>query len=177
MNSTAPQDQLKPTGEPLLDMFRHHLWANLRLLDACAGLSDAQLDANTLGAFGSIRDTLTHLAGAEESYLARLTGERPADGIRRGEFPGMAKLREHLLRSGEGLIEVAGRANTVGHSRVAWEDRAWQVPASLILAQAINHATEHRAQIMVILTQQGIEPPEVSGWEYVVMNLPEEAAG
>jgi uncharacterized damage-inducible protein DinB len=30
----------------------------------------------------------------------------------------------------------------------------------------INHATEHRAQIMVMLTQLGIQPPELDGWAY-----------
>jgi len=30
----------------------------------------------------------------------------------------------------------------------------------------INHATEHRAQIMAILTQLGIQPPDLDGWSY-----------
>ena len=29
-----------------------------------------------------------------------------------------------------------------------------------------NHATEHRAQIMAILTQLGVEPRDLSGWAY-----------
>jgi len=45
---------------------------------------------------------------------------------------------------------------------------------SIILTQAINHSTEHRAHIMTIITQQGIEPPEVDGWAYVVANIPTE---
>jgi len=40
------------TGLP--DFFRYHLWANLRLLDACAQLTAAQLDA-----------TMEHLAVCE----------------------------------------------------------------------------------------------------------------
>ncbi len=40
------------------------------------------------------------------------------------------------------------------------------MPSGLILTQAINHATEHRAQIMTILTQLGIEPPDLSGWAF-----------
>jgi len=41
----------------LPDFFKYNLWANLRLLDACAHLSDAQLDATTRGTFGSVRET------------------------------------------------------------------------------------------------------------------------
>ncbi len=38
------------TGLP--DFFKYNLWANLRLLDACANLSDAQLDTTMIGTFG-----------------------------------------------------------------------------------------------------------------------------
>ena len=156
----------KPAEEPLVELFRHHLWANLRLLDSCENLSDAQLEATTPGTFGSIRATLIHLVGSDESYLARLTGERPADAIGKEAVVGIAELRAHIRRSGAGLIQAAGRADKIGRIRVAWDDQAWQFPASIILTQAINHATEHRAQIMAILTQLGIQPPDLDGWSY-----------
>ncbi len=63
------------TGLP--DFFTYNLWANLRLLDACAHLSDAQLDATTKGTFGSVRETLMHLFAAEEGYVRALTGTIP----------------------------------------------------------------------------------------------------
>lgn len=161
--------------QPLAELFRHHMWANLRLLGSCENLSDAQLDATAHGAFGSIRATLTHVAGAEESYIAHLTGEWPADALSQDAAASIAELRTHLHRSGEVLIAVAGQMGTIGHIRVAWGGSAWQVPAGIILAQAINHATEHRAHIMTIITQQGLEPPDSDGWAYVVANLPTEA--
>ena len=40
------------------------------------------------------------------------------------------------------------------------------MPASLLLLQAVNHGTEHRSQIATVLTQLGIEPPEMDGWTY-----------
>ena len=46
-------------------MFEHNRWANLRAVEACAGLTDAQLDATVPGTYGSVRDTLMHVAGAE----------------------------------------------------------------------------------------------------------------
>jgi uncharacterized damage-inducible protein DinB len=167
-----------PTQEPLVDLLRHHLWANLRLLDGCEALTDDQLDETIHGTFGSIRATLSHLAGAEESYIARLTGEWPADALREDAEAGIADIRAHLRRSGEGLIREAQRVGEIGHIRVSWGGNVWQVPAGIILAQAINHATEHRAQISTIITQQGLEPPEVDGWAYVIATIPtEEGAG
>ena len=63
------------TGLP--DFFKYNLWANLRLLDACAQLSDAQLDATTTETFGSVRETLMHLFAAEEGYVWSFTGTTP----------------------------------------------------------------------------------------------------
>jgi hypothetical protein len=63
------------TGLP--DFFQYNLWANLGLLDACAHLSDAQLDATTRGTFGSVRETLMHLFAAEEGYVRHFTGTTP----------------------------------------------------------------------------------------------------
>jgi uncharacterized damage-inducible protein DinB len=50
--------------------------------------------------------------------------------------------------------------------QVDWDGTPRDVPTTIILTQAINHATEHRAQIMVMLTQLGLQPPDVDGWCY-----------
>jgi uncharacterized damage-inducible protein DinB len=42
----------------------------------------------------------------------------------------------------------------------------WWMPVSLFLLQAVNHGTEHRSQIATVLTQLGVEPPEMDGWAY-----------
>lgn len=57
----------------------------------------------------------------------------------------------------------AGRGYCVG-AMAKWRPR--DVPKTIILTQVINHATEHRAQVMAILTQLGIEPPDLSSWSY-----------
>ena len=61
----------------LAGFFKYNLWANLRLLDTCEQLTDAQLDAVFPGTYGSIRVTLKHLLGAEERYAARSAGGFP----------------------------------------------------------------------------------------------------
>lgn len=163
---TQPRSEQRNANAPLVDLFRHNLWANLRLLDACANLNEAQLKASAVGTFGTIYNTLKHIVGAEQGYLIHLTGRSPETPLRREDNPDVATLRTHARRSGEGLIEVASTGPPdVVHPE--WDGQRWPVPAGLILTQAINHATEHRAQIMTILTQQGIEPPDLSGWAYV----------
>jgi uncharacterized damage-inducible protein DinB len=58
----------------LTELFRHNLWANLGIVDCCLAVPESVLEASVPGTFGSIRNTLTHIAGAEGRYLAVLTG-------------------------------------------------------------------------------------------------------
>lgn len=156
---------MKP-ADTLTTLFSHNLWANLRLLERCAGLTDEQLDATVLGTYGSIRDTLQHIVTAERSYLSRIsTGQRyrrPKDAPPLS----IAEMIESARTSGSGLIEWAARVPAQDSVQVDWDGTPRDVPKTIILTQAINHATEHREQIKVILTQLGIEPPELDSWSF-----------
>ena len=61
----------------LVEIFRHKKWANGRLLDACIGLSENVLQANVVGTYGEIWDTLEHFVSSEEGYLYRLEAGQP----------------------------------------------------------------------------------------------------
>jgi uncharacterized damage-inducible protein DinB len=150
----------------LVALFRHHLWANLRLLDACADLTEAQLGAEAVGTRGAIADTLRHIFGNEEMYLARITGRYPDPPLPREGFAGFATLREHARASGEGLIALAATAQATDVIETEWQGRTTTAQVGIILIQAINHATEHRTQIKTILTQIGVTPPDIDGWTY-----------
>lgn len=147
-------------------LFQHHRWANLNLLELCAALTSDQLDSTLVGTFGSIRDTLQHIASAERSYLSRISTGQP---YRRPEdSPPMTldDMKESLTNSGAGLIEWVAKVQGADTVEIDWDGTLRQVPKSILLTQAINHATEHRAQIMSILTEIGIQPPELDAWAY-----------
>jgi uncharacterized damage-inducible protein DinB len=78
----------------------------------------------------------------------------------------MDEMKESLNNSGSGLIEWAVKAKADDSVQVDWEGAPRAVPKTILLTQAINHASEHRAQVMAILTQLGIEPPALDGWTY-----------
>ena len=147
-------------------LFRHNLWANLRLFELCAGLSDVQLNTSIAGAFGSIRDTLHHIANAERSYLHRITTGQPYRRTADAPPPTMAELLKSIRTSGEGFIAAAPRVQALDSVEVDWEGTPRHVPCAILVTQAINHATEHRAQIMTTLTQLGVQPPELDSWSY-----------
>jgi uncharacterized damage-inducible protein DinB len=152
-----------PTGLP--DFFKYNLWANLRLLDACAQLSDAQLDATMKGVYGSVREILMHIFAAEEGYVSSFTGTTPAPPLKElTTFPGFDELRRRAERSGNELITIADQRNLSQLFHL--DGGTYDAPAIIVLIQAINHAIDHRSQIATLLSQQGIELPDLDGWGY-----------
>ena len=152
--------------DTLTTLFSHNLWTNSKLIELCAGLTDEQLDATIIGTFGTIRDTLQHIVTAEQSYFHRISTDQP---LRRPEgAPPLttSEMVESVYRTGSGLIEWAPKIHASDTVQVDWDGGPREVPKTIILTQAINHATEHRAQIMAILTQLGIQPPDLDGWSY-----------
>lgn len=151
------------TGLP--DFFKYNLWANLHLLDACAKLSDAQLDATMIGTFGSVRETLMHLFAAEEGYVRSFTGTTPTPALKEfTTFAGFDELRRRAEISGNELMTIAEQRDL---SQVFYLDGGtYEAPAIVVVIQAINHSIDHRSQISTLMSQQGIEPPELDSWAY-----------
>ena len=83
-----------------------------------------------------------------------------------GDWPGFATLRDQADWSGTFLIDyAAGVSGDPVHAN-EWHGRTERIPASLFLAQAVNHATDHRSQIATMLTMLGVEPPDMDGWTW-----------
>ena len=151
----------------LTELFKHNLWANLHLLDVCARLDEAHLDATVPGTYGSIRDTLIHLFAAEARYVALLSDRQPDQSFNeRTGFPGWEQVRERARQSGEALIAISENFDASRVLRGTRNGESYAISALVPVIQAINHATEHRVHIATILTQQGVEPPTLDGWRY-----------
>jgi len=147
----------------LTDLFRHNRWANERILEACRDLTDAQRATAVQGTYGELGYTLIHIVRAESWYLKLLTGwEPPVRWEIPGPWPGIDVLIERSRFTGYRLSELADQLDPTAVLDVN-EDK---VPTSVVLVQIINHATEHRSQAATILTQLGIEPPALDGWNF-----------
>jgi uncharacterized damage-inducible protein DinB len=156
---------MNPT-DTLTTLFSHHLWANLRLLEQCAELTEEQLAATIPGARGTIQETLQHIVTSERSYFSRIsTGQRydPPPGA-----PPMtiADMIESARMTGSDLIEWATKVQPGDTVQIDWDGTPRSVPKTIILTQVINHATEHREQVKATMTQLGIDPPDLQSWAY-----------
>ncbi len=151
----------------LQQLFRHDLWANRLILDACAALTPEQLEIAAVGTFGPIGRTLWHLIAAEDSYASRLAlRERTLRYHEDAPLPSMDVLRARLESVGPELIELAGGTSETRMVEVTGDDGTQTLPAWILLVQTIDHGREHRTHIATILTQLGVQPPGMDGWDF-----------
>ena len=151
--------------ELLIEAFRYNKWANLHLLDVCAALTADQLELTTPGTYGTISATLLHLVAAEQRYLRRLAGTKP-DINERNPAPSIAILREHAARSGDQLIEAAGRISpddTIDEER---DGTQMMLHLGVVLVQAMHHGNDHRTHICTILGAHSIPYGDMDVWAY-----------
>jgi len=151
------------TDSFLPKLFEHNNWANLQIIQACASLSDEQLDAEPQSATqGSIRSTLMHFVSAQRGYLSLLTLPVEARPTTPLEF---AELQESITTTGEGLLSLVKDEANFTKNRLQTRD-GYYVDPWVVILQIINHATEHREQIKSMLSALGITPPNIDGWDY-----------
>jgi len=148
----------------LKKLFEHNNWANFQIIQACAALSDEQLEAEPQSVTkGNIRDTLLHLVSSQAGYLSLLT--LPVEA-RLDVPPTFAELQESARSSGEGLLAlVTDEPGKLPKTQLQTTD-SYLVEPWVVMLQAINHATEHREQIKSMLSSLGVTPPDIDGWDY-----------
>ena len=150
----------------LVKLFEHNNWANQKVFEACAVLTDEQLDAVPNSATrGTIRRTLEHMGNSQRGYLALLTTpvkirRQPTQAI-----TDITELQESVRISGEGLLALAKGERKPFDVRLETTDGFYTEPW-VVMLQVINHATEHREQIKSMLSALNVEPPNIDGWDY-----------
>jgi len=157
-------------ADPTLDrLFRHMAWANATLIEQLAALSPAQLEYASPGSEDwSAGKILAHLVGAAGFYTSALEdsvpGQRPEPPTNAAEVRALAVLcadYDARLRvqaaTPEGVVVRRRDGQTIERSRTT------------VLAQAIHHATEHRAQIAGALAAHGLKTIDLDAldaWAY-----------
>lgn len=145
-------------------LYRYSAWANARVLDTAARLTPPQLSAPG-GAGDSVRETLVHIMGAQWLWLSRWHGTSPTALPHAGEFPDLATIRARWdqveadtgrfvsgLTEGD-LARVVDYRNTRGEP---WAYPLWQQ-----VVHQVNHATQHRSEVALALTQFGHSPGDL----------------
>lgn len=154
---------------PIDKMFEYNLWANTQLMMLCDGLSDEQLTVEVKGVFGRIQPTLAHLVSGEGAYLNRLTGSRPWAGDLDWDSIPISGLLDMVQQSSTQLVAIASSVDpTIAHTiTFPNTDSEYRFYNWTVLLQALYHGIEHRTQVKILLTQLGVEHPELAAWDYM----------
>ena len=150
------------TPELLRALYQYNQWADRRLLDCCAGLTEEQFTRNLGSSFGSVRDTLAHLYGAEWVWNERIQGRSPSALPGGTTFPDYATVRAMLEEMDRCFVEYVSKLTPQDLDRVmhyrSFAGDAFSNPVWQSLHQVSNHATYHRGQVVTMLRQLGAKP-------------------
>ena len=149
-------------------MFGHYNnWANQRLFESVAQLSDVQYRADRGAFFKSVHGTLNHLLVTDRIWMQRFTGTGDApdrlDAILFEAFDELRLAREaedrRIVEFVDGLNE-ARLAGTIRYRRVSSPEE-FEQPLAPALAHWFNHQTHHRGQVHALLTGLVGKAPEL----------------
>ena len=153
--------------EHLRRMARYNAWANQRLYQACAQLSEDEYRRPRRAFFGSIHGTLNHLLVGDRTWLARIEG-KPNPNVRLDDQPcgSLAELQEARNLEDARMIDLADGyaeddlAKPVRYRLVARPEKA-ETPLHLCWLHLFNHQTHHRGQVHDQLSQTDLAPPSL----------------
>lgn len=152
---------------PLAEMLRYNRWATLRLLEACRDLPGAALDGRIGGVGSPVRELLVHVVGAQQTQALRTKGRQHEGELNRSSpWPGWDALIEAARSSADELVSIA---ETLDHDTpvvLPWQGKDFTFPKSFFLVHAVSHGVEHRTEIKVALSAEGIDTPDLDGWFY-----------
>jgi len=165
----------------------NNAWANHRLLEACARLSQAEFGAPRTGFFPSIKATLNHILTVDWLYVDAL--ERAVAGREPHEDPGAFFRPEEPF---ETCAELAAAQSATDRRLLALSDalrdedldaevairRAHGIardPAHRILAHLFQHQVHHRGQAHAMLSGTPVAPPQLDEF-YCAGDAPLRAA-
>lgn len=135
-------------------LFRHMAWANQAVLESLSKLTPEQLQLTAPGSEWSVARIAHHLVDAQRWYVWRLAqdacddSEIPTSGEAVRALAQLMAVADARIREEAALPE--GMTTYERDGKVITRAR------STILAQAVHHATEHRAQIADTLAAHGV---------------------
>lgn len=139
----------------------YNQWANSRIYDAAADLSEDEFSRDTGAFFGSLMGTLNHILVADRIWMKRFTGEGDAPAkldtiIHKTLAPLRATRETEDKRIVDWVESLSDKALAGRFSYMTVTDmRTISQRLSPALGHLFNHQTHHRGQAHMILTALG----------------------
>lgn len=147
-------------------MARNNAWANHRLLAACAGLGQAELEAARTGFFPSIKATLNHILIIDRFYVDGLEGGwlGPKAWADRMPCATVVDLQREQSAVDRRLIAVCDALTEASLGDVVRLNRDTRVQTERrdrLLLHLFQHQVHHRGQAHAMLSGTRVKPPQL----------------
>jgi len=142
----------------------YHLWARERALAAVEALTPEQFVRDMGNSFGSVRDTVAHLYGADEVWLSRWRGGKPTGLPPATQFADLASLRTAWAKLDPDFrafvhdLDAAALVRPLTYP--AFNGQLATLTYEQMLQHVVNHGSYHRGQITTMLRQLGAPAPK-----------------
>jgi uncharacterized damage-inducible protein DinB len=162
----------------LSDLLAYNRWANHQYLDVIARVSDEQFTRTLGGSFGSVRDTLVHLAWAEWLWAKRWQKSSPQVRAIPDQFPTVESIRVYLNDVEEAQTRVFAHGETdlrtvrIRYTNLKREE--WEYTLEQMVYHLTMHSAYHRGQLATLLRQLDVVPPTT---DYLVYLDAQKIAG
>ena len=162
------------TPQTAILMATYNRWMNQRMYEAACGLPEADLQKDRGAFFGSIFQTLNHIAVGDTIWLHRFSQHPEAASLRAAlvRFPQPASLRQEIAGTLSGLkgyrqalddiivrwsesLTPQQLASTLAYRNTAGQ--AFSRNFGFLVQHFFNHQTHHRGQASTLLFQAGVD--------------------
>ena len=158
----------------LRTLYDYNRWANQRVLAAAMQASPDSLAAGD-GGYGSVFETLVHVASVEWVFLERMSGRSPRAEWDPAEFADLDALQNRWAAVEADLhrfvAELTDDDLARDRSYTNFQAEVWTYPLWQQLLHLVNHGTQHRSEAAADLTRLGHSP----GWLDFLFYLDETA--
>ena len=167
--------------ELIRNLYQYNAWANTRILDTAALLSSERLHADASANFGSVQGTLVHIMSAQWIFLMRWQGTSPSAMFDPQTFPDLDTLRarwDQIERETQDFVAgctEAALARIIAYRN--FQDEQWAYPLWQQMVDQVNHATQHRSEVALILSQWGYSPGWLDLLYFVDLQQPSASSG
>jgi uncharacterized damage-inducible protein DinB len=146
-------------------LYKYNQWANAKILNAAANVTQEQYLAPDSFPHGGLCGTLVHALFAEWIWRKRWEGTSPTHRLKPEDFPTFESLHTRWLEEEKQLMEFAERVtderlnNNFSYTNTSgklFTQVLWQAMAHLV-----NHGTQHRTEAAAMLTDFGHSPGDI----------------
>lgn len=146
----------------------HDAWTTRQLLLRCRELSSEQLDRKFDIGDRSLHETFEHLIACMESHTDLMLG-RTIDAPYRDD-ESLEGMLARLTIVAKDFADFAAKVEREGRADEMCinAESTWKGPLGSVIAHLITHSMHHRAQILYMLEQLGVEnliEGDALGWE------------